>query len=278
LEEKRMTPKILFTDLDGTITDDQSTIPPTISEALARLGERKVVRIVATGRSLHSARRVIAPDFPIDYLIFSCGSGIVEWKTGDVVNAHHLQSDEIERVTQHLLLQGLDFMLHRAIPDNHCFYYFSSGQENPDFARRCERNADFAISSRLSFPVLREATQFLVVEPPARGATVFERLKTELSPLSVIRTTSPLDHSSMWVEIFAPGVSKARGASWLAERLGFEPQEAVAIGNDYNDIELLEWAHHKYLVSNAPPDLQARYRTLSGRGPAGFLEMVQQFK
>ena len=85
----------------------------------------------------------------------------------------------------------------------------------------------------------------------------------------MIRATSPLDGESVWLEIFAPGVSKGSAAAWLAARLGVVPAAALGLGNDYNDLELLEWTGHSYVVADAPAALRARYAQTraNGNGP-----------
>ncbi len=50
--------------------------------------------------------------------------------------------------------------------------------------------------------------------------------------------------------------------------------EVVAVGNDYNDRDLLEWAEHAYVVANAAPPLKARYRVVASNDAQGFAEAV----
>ncbi|MDX1435151.1 MAG: HAD hydrolase family protein, partial [Gammaproteobacteria bacterium] len=85
---------MVVTDLDGTLLDSSARLGPVNRGALERLGEHGVLRVVATGRSLHSARLVIDRDFPIDYLVFSSGVGIVRWPEEDPLVHHHMRADE----------------------------------------------------------------------------------------------------------------------------------------------------------------------------------------
>jgi hydroxymethylpyrimidine pyrophosphatase-like HAD family hydrolase len=90
----------------------------------------------------------------------------------------------------------------------------------------------------------------------------------------VIRTTSPIDGESTWIEIFPPSVSKARAAEWIAAREGIESSRTLAIGNDYNDLDLLDWAPAGYLVANAPDDLKTRFPTVGSHEENGFTEAI----
>jgi HAD superfamily hydrolase (TIGR01484 family) len=45
-----------------------------------------------------------------------------------------------------------------------------------------------------------------------------------------------------WLDLTPVGVSKASGLQYVADRLGVDPSDALAIGDGRNDIEMLEWA------------------------------------
>ena len=60
----------------------------------------------------------------------------------------------------------------------------------------------------------------------------------------------------IFLEFSASGVTKGSGLDFLAERLGFAPEQTVAFGDGENDVELLEWAGYGVAVaerSRAPP-------------------------
>ena len=103
---------------------------------------------------------------------------------------------------------------------------------------------------------------------------------TTVSPSTVkvtgltVLTTSPLDHRSRWIEIFPPAASKSLAAEWLRTRHGVDHDEVVAVGNDYNDRDLLEWARHAYVVANAAPSLRARYAVVASNDDEGFAEAM----
>ena len=88
-------------------------------------------------------------------------------------------------------------------------------------------------------------------------------MRKQLPDLSIIRATSPFDHASTWVEIFPAGVSKATTGRWLCEFLGVPLDKTMAIGNDYNDLDLLEMSPHPYVVANAPDELTGRFTTVA---------------
>lgn len=234
---------------------------PIDLRTLQALGADGVVRVIATGRALATAQKVIAPDFPIDYLIFSSGAGIVDWRTQELLVSHTMLPDEVDVAAAAFLAHELDFMIHAPVPDQHISWFFRTGKSNPDFERRLAR---YLADARVLEPQSKSepASQLLAVSQRI-DAKLFERLQRDLPQLSLIRATSPLDGRSMWIEAFAPAVSKSQAAAWIAQQRGIARAEAWAIGNDYNDWDLLRWAGRAAVVANAPAAMRAEFTTVS---------------
>lgn len=57
-----------------------------------------------------------------------------------------------------------------------------------------------------------------------------------------------------WIEILSAGTSKAAALSWLAQRLGVEREAVMAVGDQRNDIEMLEWAGVGVAMGHGHPD------------------------
>ena len=268
---------MIITDLDGTLLRDDRTVSETDYRTLVELGRKKIVRVIATGRSLYSLNRVIPPGFPLDYVIFSCGAGLYDWKKNKILYSRELDSARIRAVTGILLQYPAPFMIHLPVPDNHHFYFRGDSRPPTDFTRRLELYPD--CSAPLPLPVtVKRASQIVSILPPDRFDRFMEiqsRIRRDLDGrVSLVRATSPIDRRSHWLEIFHPDISKARTAAVLAQRLGISAASVRAVGNDYNDRDLLEWAGRGFLVENAPPDLKAEFETVSGNEENGFTEAV----
>jgi Cof subfamily protein (haloacid dehalogenase superfamily) len=267
---------IVVSDLDGTLLDSSHALSPRNRRTLKDLGERGVVRVVATGRSLYSARQVLDDDFPIDYLVFSSGAGVVEWPTKSLVLVHDMSPQDALSIAEVLMQRNLDFMLHHGVPDSHRFYYFGATGSNPDFDARCERYGEFAQPWPDQPPRLPSVSQLLAIEP-FEAPSQFEALDEALDRHKVILTTSPLDKSSRWIEIFPETVSKAIASAWICAELGLDHQRVLAVGNDFNDKDLLEWASGARVVANAPEELKRRYGTVGSNDDDGFSEAVEHW-
>ena len=263
---------MVVTDLDGTLFDDGKNIGRRDLETLEWLGENGICRVIATGRNLWSIRKVLHPDTPIDYLVFSTGAGAMDWKTGELLYAAHLKEKEVSLAVETLIERGISFMVHDLVPENHAFLYYDAGCGNNDFVRRREIYEGFAFPLTLGPPNYRHASQLLAIVP--ENPQILEEIREKLSSLRIIRTTSPLDGESMWIEIFPQEVSKGHTVEWLCGRLGIDPALTMGIGNDYNDLDLLNFVMHPFAVSNAPETIKKLYPVCMSNNDHGFTDAV----
>lgn len=269
---------MVITDLDGTLLRSDRTFSEDDLDALEALGRKGVVRVIATGRSLFSARMVLSQTFPIDYLIFSTGAGIFDWQRESLIRRNALLGSEVNVAAEVLERMDLPFMVHGRVPDSHRFVYrrARSGLPRGDFELRVARYAQYASEWLPGQAPPRDAAQIVAIADEA-DADAFERLRTALPTLEVVRATSPLDGHSRWLEVFPAGVSKSHAAAWLSRRCGAKAQAAVAIGNDYNDEDMLDWAGTAFVVGNAPAELLSRHSNVPSNDECGFSVAVAKW-
>jgi len=252
---------LFVTDLDGTLLGSDGKFARADLDALEALRSMGVGTVVATGRSLYSLMHSPAADLPVDYVIFSTGAGVVALPDRKLLYRVSLSPAQVARTLGFLHGTSLDFMLHRPVPDNHHFVYRRVNADNTDFETRIERYRDFAQPlESVNGSRFGEAAQFLAVVPPGHAEAALARIRRGLPGLSVVHSTSPLDHASTWIECFHPDVSKGKTAAWLAAELGVDRMHTVAVGNDFNDLDLLEWAADAFVAANAPDGLKQRFR------------------
>lgn len=268
---------IFFTDFDGTLFRSDGTISATDFATLEKLGNYGIARVIATGRSLHSFFNTVTTKLPIDYLIFSTGTGIMDYSDHSVIKSFHMEPGEIQETAALFMEHNLDFMIHSPVPDNHRFAYWPLRSSNPDFVNRISLYKDHSRPLEKSLQGYSSASQLLAIIAESDNSAVYHFVKASLPRLTVIRTTSPLDGSSTWIEVFPGGVSKGHAAEWLTGKLGIPHKHSAAIGNDYNDLEMLHWADRGYAVFNAPADLKNSFHIVSSNNDNGITEAASKW-
>ncbi len=274
---------MVITDFDGTLYSDKKSIDKKDIDTLIMLGRKGIKRAIATGRSLFSAKKVIDDDFPIDYLIFSSGAGVMNWRTKTIEHSFSIDTEEIKKTVNFLSECEYDFMLHKSIPENHYFYPVKvSNRENIDFDRRCDIYKDYIIEwDKNAVNRIERACQFVVVRHIEEGdnpGKIYSDISEKLSGLKVIRTTSPLDRKTLWIEIFSKKVSKSLAADIICKKENIGKKDVMVIGNDYNDLDMLKWGEeNSFVVDNAPEDIKALFRVVGSNNQCGFSEAVEKW-
>jgi Cof subfamily protein (haloacid dehalogenase superfamily) len=270
--------RIVFTDLDGTLLDNESRLSSENRAVLESLGAEGVLRVVVTGRSLYSCRRVMDTEFPVDFLVFSTGAGIVDWRSGAIIYKKNIDIEETRLCATLLLEEGINFMLHQVIPDSQFFFYHHANGTPHDFSMRLQIYPGL---SQPFDPIIHNdiaATQFLSILHPEQFMEIYDKFSRAFENLSIIKTTSPINGESLWLEIYAENVNKGSGAKALLDILQIGEYEAMAIGNDYNDHDLLEFFPDSYVVANAPQTLKNKHFIVSSNDRNGFSEAVKHWQ
>lgn len=268
---------MVITDLDGTLLQVDHSISTTDYHTLEELGKLGICRVAATGRNLMKVRQVLNPDMPFDYVIFSSGAGLIEWKTQKLLMAMSIPAGETSEIIDFLINERLNFKVSREIPDNHHFAWWrSSPCEEFDRYLSFHKVLGDAVPIQPgdAFPI----SQVLIFLPHnvAQFEIIKQKVLNRFPHVSVIRATSPLHPDFTWMEIFPEGVTKAHGVEEVCRITGIPQENTLGIGNDFNDMELLDYTRHSYVVDNAPDELKFRYRNSLAHHEDGFSYAVRK--
>ena len=266
--------KIVFTDLDGTLLDQNSRISDKNLETLYFLNKQGIINVAVTGRNQYSVNKVLAKNLPFDYLIFSTGLGTINFKSQEILSSHNFSSEKSLQLIKFFLRHNLNIFIHQTMPNNH-FFFYTKGNKNSDFQQRFKLYENFA-KKMTNINNIGEVSQFVIVLYE-REKDFFElknHIEEKIDGIKIIRATSPLNLKYIWLEIYPKNVSKGSAAINLCKQLNIDIKDSIAVGNDYNDIELLQVAGKGYVVKNAPEKLKSQYEVVSSNENNGFSEAI----
>ncbi|MDR2302464.1 MAG: Cof-type HAD-IIB family hydrolase [Deltaproteobacteria bacterium] len=251
--------RIIFVDFDGTIKPAGAQVCQADIETTHKLKALGIVRVVATGRGLYSFQRDYPDKFDLDYLLFSSGLGLCPWENGPgplSLSGSFTASDR-ERVLNASLKIKRGFFAFEPPPrcHFHVYQYPDGHPPTEGFLSRLKSYARFTEPYKPGLDLGRRS-EFLIPAPSSDMPEVKRQFEKLCPGVSVLRSSSPYGDDSMWLEIFPPGINKGATAKFLADGLNFSAQQALALGNDFNDLELLSWAGLALVTENAPPDLK----------------------
>lgn len=265
---------IIFTDLDGTLLNSAQTFNQKDIEILEELGKKNICRVVATGRNIYSLKKVMNSNFPVDFVIFSTGSGIINWKTNEIIYKNRLDNIKSKNIAKILIENNICFAAHKIIPDDHFYFSFDSGS-NSDFTERNNKYLDFITEINNHNSVVN-ISRFIAIL--SENENEFDFMKKEIyrniDKIKIIRASSPLNGKNIWLEVYPENVSKGMAAKFLCDYLNIDYIKTVGIGNDYNDIDLLDFTAESYLVENSPEILKSKYKVTKSNDDNGFSEVA----
>jgi len=262
---------LVATDLDGTLLRNDKSISEADLAMLRHLGERQIFRVVATGRNFSKVREVLSDHVPVDYVAFSSGAGIYDCRNRELMYARNIAVETVNRLSKVLIGKGVGFYLFREVPRNAYCWYYRGKNACVEFDRYFESHADVVEKLPASGNVASGASQFLVIfKHTAQFLELKEELTLHFNDLKIVRASSPFETGYTWMEIFHHDVSKGNAVRFLCDRLNVERAATLGIGNDYNDLDLLEFTSYSYLVDNGPEELKRKYRPAPSNEDSAF--------
>jgi Cof subfamily protein (haloacid dehalogenase superfamily) len=269
--------RLVATDLDGTFLKNDRSVSPNNLEALHLLGKNNIIRVAATGRNLKKVQEVLTTEMPFDYIVYSSGAGIFDWRQQNQVKFQNIGKHSVKKLIDTFIHGNYNFHAFYPAPENHMHWYHRGGNWCDEFERYFSFNNSYASELKpLSFPET-ELCQFLVIIP--EDETKFQQFKSEIesvcADIRVIRSSSPITKGFIWIEVFHRSVSKGNGVKHICNLLEIKPNETLGIGNDYNDFDLLDFTGHSFLTENAPHEIKHLYPIVLSNENDAFANVIQ---
>lgn len=269
--------KLVATDLDGTFLKNDRSISQRNFEALKMLGEKGIIRVAATGRNLRKVCEVIPADVPFDYIVYSSGAGIYDWQSGKHIFQQNIEAVPASVLSEYFKGKNYNFSVFAPAPENHRLWYHLGGEACEEFNRFFSFHHGWSQVLPIDEAFSEGLCQFLLIIPEDEQKYI--ELKQEIESMSnkirVIRSSSPVTKGYIWVEIFHREVSKGKGVKHLCDLLSILPEDTAGVGNDYNDLDLLDFTAFSFVADNAPDMVRAAYNIVPSNEEDAFYYAIQ---
>ncbi|MFD8132776.1 Cof-type HAD-IIB family hydrolase [Streptomyces mirabilis] len=243
-------PRLIATDLDGTLLRDDKSVSERTVAALAAAEEAGIEVFFVTGRP---ARWMdVVSDHVHGHGLAICGNGAAVVDLHGGPGAHRFV--KVRELARENALDAVRLLREAApgtvfaVEQTYGFYqepaYPKLHMEIPDNLAPAERLLA-PDGPGASEPVLKILAFHHELDPDA-FLTVARRA---VGDRATITRSSP----SALLEISGPGVSKASTLELCCAERGISPEEVVAFGDMPNDVEMLTWAGTSYAMGNAHP-------------------------
>ncbi|MDJ0797365.1 MAG: Cof-type HAD-IIB family hydrolase [Calothrix sp. MO_167.B12] len=246
--------KLLVVDIDGTIAGHDNSISEPVKQAIAAAQAQGIQVAIATGRMYCSALRFhqeIGSNLP---LIAYQGAWIQEPVSQEI--HHHLAVSRTisEQLLDYLEQPSLKNILSIHFYINDKLYVRELSKDTQAYAQRSGINP-IAVGD-LRTVLDWEPTKILALcEDTDVINQLLENLRRQYTPSQLYLTKSV----STFFEAAHPQVNKGAAVSYLAEQiLGLQPENVMTIGDNFNDVEMLEYAGIGVAMGDAPPQVKAK--------------------
>lgn len=253
-----MSYKLIAIDIDGTLLNNHRLVTPRTGRAIQSAVAAGVRVVLCTGRSLHSARHIAAQVDPAVHLILHSGALILDRLDGTVLRATNLPRDVAIALIVFLKDEGYDPLVYDPVPESRSFLHEPQRTPNEWLRRYIEANGDRA---RLVPDLLSVVTYDPAQLAAAGRRENIDRLRARLVErwpgVGLILSRSTLVSDYWFIEIVPPEVSKSTALAFLGDRYGIRPSEMVAVGDNFNDLDMIEFAGLGVAMENAPDEVKA---------------------
>ncbi len=248
---------LIAIDIDGTLLTSRRVISPGTLQALLRAVAAGKHVALCTGRSLTSGRSAAERVPPSTTLIFHSGALILESLDGPLLRAVNMPHGLATGLVDFIKRRGHDPLVYEPVPESRYIWFEHPRSANGWRERYLEANADKAVQVDGLDQVLRRDPAQIAVA--GRGSSMHD-LEAELAEygdrIGTIMSRSTLVDDYWCLEIVPAGVSKAKALAFLGERYGIRRERMISVGDNFNDLDMIEYAGLGVAMGNAPGPVQ----------------------
>jgi Cof subfamily protein (haloacid dehalogenase superfamily) len=244
--------RLIAVDIDGTLIDSSLDVPSANLQALRRAHDAGVHVVLVTGRR-HRFAMPVAAQLGFDSCLISSNGAITRSTAGEMYYADMLPRAVARDLCEHMAQFSGCTVLTFDKEERGAIVVERTDELGTNIQRWIDKN-------RMYIEEVVPITTALVCDPvQAMFCGTIERMMpaelrlndgTFADRISLLKTQ--YDHRNLCIlDVLKHGCSKGSALARWAAHLGIERGEVMAIGDNYNDIKMLEYAGIPYVMANA---------------------------
>ncbi|HYY68318.1 MAG TPA: Cof-type HAD-IIB family hydrolase [Terriglobales bacterium] len=270
--------RLLAIDIDGTLLDPHFEISTANLAALRRAHESGVEIVLVTGRR-HQFALPIAQSLAFPVWLISSNGAVTRSVSGELFHRDLLPADTVRDLITHMepfrgnLVVTFDCEGKGALAlertdelSSHIQRWIESNLQYIEFVIPIERAL---VSDPIQAMFCGTIARMQVAQERLRAAGLTQRV-------TVLKTRYDA-RDLMIIDVLNRGCSKGHALERWAHHRGLRREQVMAIGDNYNDIEMLEFAGVPVIMGNAREDLkQNGWRVTSSNEQSGVAAVVEE--
>ena len=239
--------KLIASDLDGTLLQGGAQqLSPRAVSLIHELTQKGIYFVAASGRQYSNERRLFSPIR--DEISYIAENGSICIHQGKVISRTVIEDGLARRIIREIKKEkNFDILVSR---EDTCLIE----DKNPAFTNHIlnvVKNKTEIVEDLLQArgPFLK-----IAICNMSDGPHIIDKYLKYLQDLfgSELKVVTS---GNIWIDFIAPGTNKGAALSRLMELFHIKPEECMAFGDQYNDVEMLELVGTSYAMSNAAPGI-----------------------
>jgi len=250
--------RLIGIDVDGTLLDSGGCLPPENLSAITEAAARGIHIVIATGRSYFFALPAVEalPD-PLTLVVHN--GAIARTRGGSTIMRRLMPREVALDVLSKTVAwrDGAVVIFDRPLAGQ--MVYDLMDWEHPHRSRFRDRNREIieqvaSLEDAITEDPIQVAYNGTV---PAMREVVAALARHPAAGMLAVSLTEYEPRDFSLVDVNSAGTNKGTGLAEVAAWLGVDRTEVMAVGDNYNDREMLEWAGIGVVMGNAAPGLRA---------------------
>lgn len=264
--------KIIALDVDGTLVNSNGELSEINKRELIRAQEEMGIRLIlASGRPLEGLQK-LAEELKLKdysgYILPYNGAQIINCRTGKVISSHTIPLSEVEKLYQLSKGRGVNFLTY------HDQKVVSENADNHYITQEAKKNGmeTLEVPNLLEY-IKEEPAKCMIAGEPNEMDDLEAIIKKELSNKVTITRSA-----MAFIEIAPHRIHKNQSIATLLDKLDYNRQELIAVGDSWHDVEMIQYAGLGVTVSNAKEAVKAcaDYVTTSN-DEDGIAHMIEKY-
>lgn len=246
--------KIIFSDMDGTLLDENGQLPEEFPQVIEEMKEYGVLFAPASGRQYYSLRDSF-PDYK-DVFLFVAENGTMVMYKGKEISSSPMP----RKLALKALREGLENTPAFCVACGKKSAYILKSQYKPEFMAEVSKYFSHAQAVESFEDIEDDIIKVSFFDADANAAkTLYPYLKKYNGRLQVVLA------SAYWVDIIGFGINKGMAIQQVQKKLRITPKECAAFGDYMNDAEMMSSVYYSYAMANAHPKVKelARFEAKS---------------
>lgn len=230
--------KLIASDIDGTLVNDEKQFAPDFFHILKELNKRNIKFVAASGRSKYSLEEIFKP-YENELLYVSDNGAFVSDNQTEYCT-HKLNKDDVAAVVEMLLeLDEIQIVLCGKYKS-----YLINFQEQ------------FLEQVKVYYNVFEIVDDYKSIEDDFLKIAVYDSKGSSKHSHPKVKDNLPeglcaIATSAVWMDIMDCSVNKGRGVEALQKVFDISPDETMVFGDYFNDIEMFKKAKYSFAMENA---------------------------